>query len=144
MKNLFKIALSSFVFAVSIGLIQPALLQAAPPAPPTPQQQACTGAGGAWDPATSKCASAGGVELLGAGGLVGSIINTLLVIVGAASVIMMIVGGIRYIISSGDQNAVTSAKNTIMYAVIGLVVALLAYALVSFILNGLAPPPPAP
>ena len=46
---------------------------------------------------------------------------------------MMIIGGIRYVISNGDSSQITSAKNTIMYAVIGLVVALLAYAIVNFI-----------
>jgi hypothetical protein len=50
---------------------------------------------------------------------------------------MLIYGGIRYTISGGDSSSVTAAKNTIMYAVIGIVVALLAYAIVNFVLKTL-------
>ena len=51
---------------------------------------------------------------------------------------MVIIGGIRYVISAGDQNAVTAAKNTILYAIMGLVIAMLAYALVRFIVSALS------
>ena len=61
------------------------------------------------------------------------ITNILLFLVGAISVIMLIIGGIRYVISGGDQNQVTSAKNTILYAIVGIVVAFLAYAAVNFV-----------
>jgi len=61
------------------------------------------------------------------------ITNILLFLVGAISVIMLIIGGIRYVISGGDQNQVTSAKNTILYAIVGIVVAFLAYSAVSFV-----------
>jgi multisubunit Na+/H+ antiporter MnhB subunit len=59
----------------------------------------------------------------------------LLFIIGAISVIMLIIGGIRYVVSGGDSSAVTSAKNTILYAIVGIIVALLAYALVNFVLT---------
>lgn len=65
------------------------------------------------------------------------IINTILVILGIVAVIMIIVGGFRYVLSGGDASNVTAAKNTIMYAVIGLIVAVLAYAIVNFVLNSL-------
>ncbi|MNY57155.1 hypothetical protein D3C86_1933160 [compost metagenome] len=48
---------------------------------------------------------------------------------------MIIVSGIRYATSNGDSSAVTSAKNTLMYSVIGLIVAILAYAIVNFVLK---------
>ena len=64
-----------------------------------------------------------------------TITNVLLFLIGAISVIMLIIGGIRYTISNGDSGAVTSAKNTILYAIIGLVVAILAYALVNFVIT---------
>ena len=54
---------------------------------------------------------------------------------GAISVIMIIVGGIRYATSQGDQTQMQSAKNTILYAVIGVVVAIAAYAIVSFVVT---------
>lgn len=65
------------------------------------------------------------------------VVNVMLYIIGVLSVIMIIFGGIKYVISAGDSSKVTSAKNTIMYAVIGLAVALLAYAIVNFVLTAL-------
>jgi cytochrome bd-type quinol oxidase subunit 2 len=67
--------------------------------------------------------------------LFGLIANTLIFLVGAVSVIMMILGGLRYVISNGDQKNVTAAKDTIFYAVIGLVVALASYAVVHFVIQ---------
>lgn len=64
--------------------------------------------------------------------------NVLLFIIGAVSVIMLIIGGIRYTISQGDSSAVTSAKNTILYSIVGLVVAILAYAAVNFVIGNFA------
>lgn len=63
------------------------------------------------------------------------VVNILLFLLGAIAVIMIIIGGIRYATANGDQSAVTSAKNTILYAVIGLIVAILAYAIVNFVLD---------
>jgi hypothetical protein len=71
----------------------------------------------------------------GEGGVFQTITNVLLFIIGAISVIMLIIGGIRYVVSGGDSSAVTSAKNTILYAIVGIIVALLAYALVNFVLT---------
>ena len=51
---------------------------------------------------------------------------------------MLIIGGIRYVISGGDQAQVTAAKNTILYAIVGIVVAFLAYAAVNFVTQALA------
>lgn len=65
--------------------------------------------------------------------LFATIANILLFLVGAVAVIMLIVGGFRYVTSNGDQNSVTAAKNTILYAIIGIVVAFLAYAAVNFV-----------
>lgn len=66
---------------------------------------------------------------------VGTITDVLLFIVGAIAVIMIVVGGLRYVLSGGDSNAVSSAKNTILYAVVGLIVALLAYAIVRWVVG---------
>ena len=64
-----------------------------------------------------------------------TITNIMFFIIGAVSVIMLIYGGIRYTTSGGNANNVTAAKNTIMYSIIGLVVAILAYAIVRFVVN---------
>lgn len=70
-----------------------------------------------------------------ASGFVGKLVNALLFIVGALSVIMIIVGGILYATSQGDSGSVTKAKNTILYSVVGLVVSFLAYAIVNWVLQ---------
>lgn len=67
--------------------------------------------------------------------LVTVIINILSVVVGIIAVIMIIVAGLRYITSGGKQESVTGAKNTILYAVIGLVIVALAQIIVHFVLN---------
>jgi hypothetical protein len=67
--------------------------------------------------------------------LIHTVINLLSLVVGVVAVIMIIVGGLRYITSGGSDTGVTSAKNTILYAVIGLIIVALAQLLVRFILN---------
>lgn len=62
------------------------------------------------------------------------IINVALGIIGFIAVAMIIVGGVQYTTSAGDAARVTKAKNTILYGVVGLVIALLAFAIVNFIL----------
>lgn len=74
-------------------------------------------------------------DLFGETGIFRTITNVLLFLIGAVSVIMLIIGGIRYTISGGDSTAVTAAKNTILYAVIGIIVSLLAYAVVNFVIG---------
>lgn len=70
--------------------------------------------------------------------IITTVINAFSLIVGVASVIMIIIGGLRYIISGGEAGNVTSAKNTILYAIIGLVVVALAQFIVKFVLGKVA------
>ena len=77
----------------------------------------------------------GGTTCGGGQGIFKTITNVLLFLIGAISVIMLIIGGIRYVVSGGDSSAVTGAKNTILYAIVGIVVAILAYALVNFVIG---------
>lgn len=74
-------------------------------------------------------------NLFGAGGIFQQITNILLFLIGVLSVIMMIIGGMRYVLSGGNKDAVTSAKNTILYAIVGLIVAILAFAIVDFVIR---------
>jgi hypothetical protein len=67
--------------------------------------------------------------------LVKLIINIFSVIVGIVAVIMIIFGGFKYITSGGDSSSVTGAKNTILYAIIGLVVVAMAQFIVRFVLQ---------
>jgi hypothetical protein len=90
-------------------------------------------ASGAAGGAACSAPTAYKASLFGDGSLFQTISNTLIFLVGAVSVIMLIIGGFRYVISQGESGAVTSAKNTILYAIIGIVVAILAYAAVAYV-----------
>lgn len=84
-----------------------------------------------------------GCELTGtcAGGesditsVITTVVDILSLIVGAVSVIMIIIGGLRYITSGGDSGNVASAKNTIIYAIVGLVIVLFAQIIVNFVIT---------
>lgn len=69
--------------------------------------------------------------------LIKNIINVVLGVVGIIAVVMMIMGGISFITSQGDAGKVTKARNTILYGVVGLIVALLAFAIVNFVLTNI-------
>lgn len=63
------------------------------------------------------------------------VINVFSLIVGVAAVIMIILGGFKYITSGGNDGSIAGAKNTILYAIIGLVVVALAQVIVKFVLS---------
>ena len=67
--------------------------------------------------------------------IVTTIVNILSWIVGVVSVVMIIIGGFRYIISGGEQKSVTDAKNTILYAIVGLIIVALAQIIVHFVVK---------
>lgn len=62
-------------------------------------------------------------------------LNILTVVVGIIAVVMIVYGGFRYVTSGGDATRVASAKNTLMYAIIGLIIAVLAQVIVKFVLK---------
>lgn len=66
--------------------------------------------------------------------LMTNIINTILLVLGMIAVLMIIIGGIRYTTSNGESAQITAAKNTILYSVVGLVIAILSFAIVNFVL----------
>ncbi|MBR2989593.1 hypothetical protein IKF40_01525 [Candidatus Saccharibacteria bacterium] len=76
-------------------------------------------------------------DLIGPDGVFTQVTNTVLYIVGIVSVVMLIYGGLRYVISGGDSKKVTDAKNTILYAIIGLIISILAFAIVNFVINAI-------
>ncbi len=99
--------------------------------------QGCLAGGTNLDAGTGTNCPTGGVS----GGttkvntLITDIVNIFSAVVGIVSVIMIIFGGFKYITSGGDTGNVSSAKNTIVYAVIGLVVVAMAQFIVQFVLN---------
>ncbi len=62
-------------------------------------------------------------------------INVILYVTGVAAVIMIVIGGLRYVLSGGDSSSTKGAKDTILYAVVGLIVAIIAYAIVNFVVG---------
>ena len=95
--------------------------------------QACSGAA---DSAVCK-SKAEGTNRQDAATKVGNVINIILLILGIMAVIMIIYGGFRYVLSNGDEAGVKSGRNTILYAVIGLIVAIMSYGIVSFVISRL-------
>ncbi len=77
-------------------------------------------------------------ELIGADGVINKFTNIALYAVGLIAVFMLIWGGLRYILSGGDSKKITDAKNTILYAILGLIIAFFAYAIVNFVLNSIS------
>jgi len=86
--------------------------------------------------------SARGVDqatsLFGASGIFTTVTNVMLFAVGAISVIMIIIGGLRYVVSGGNAANVSTAKNTILYAIVGVIVSILAYAMINFVISSFA------
>lgn len=121
------IAIGALVFVAGVFL-SPQLVLAEPINPADSIKQGVNGAGGT---------SAGG-NALNRG--IKTVVNILLFIIGAIAVIMVVIGGLRYTLSGGDASAVSAAKNTILYAIVGLVVAILAYAIVNFVVDAFIKP----
>jgi hypothetical protein len=121
---------AAFVFAL-VALF-------APVAPSANAQAACSDGASGGAQAGINCARGEGTpgQLFdGPDSIFTTIVNVLLFLIGAISVIMLIYGGIRYTTSGGNSASVTAAKNTIMYAIIGLIIAFLAFAVVNWVLG---------
>lgn len=113
-------------FALLVGLLVPATLPVSVGAQISQESKdaACQGLGG--------CDGTSGGSVAG---LVSRAVEILSWIIGVVAVIMVIVGGFKFVVSAGDANGVKSARSTIIYALVGLVVAALAQILVRFVLT---------
>lgn len=95
------------------------------------KKQACEATGGTWSGgACNKRATNSAIN-----STIRNVINIFSVIVGVVAVFMVIIGGFKYVTSNGDSSQITSAKNTIIYAIVGLVVVAIAQILVRFVLT---------
>lgn len=79
-----------------------------------------------------------GRKIDGDSGLVKSVVNILLWVIGILSIIMIIFSGIRYVTSAGDASKTKAAQNTLIYSVVGLIVAIMAWAIVDLVVNKFA------
>ncbi len=80
-----------------------------------------------------------GSKLFGANSFWTKLINTMIFIVGTVAVLMIVVGGMRYVLSGGDASSTKSAKDTILYSIIGVIIAIMSYAIVNFVVVKLVP-----
>ena len=119
----------AFAFSAA-ALTSPVLVSAA-----DIQNNLCSGADQIQLGGGSNCATATAGSEDNLNSLITNIVNIFSVVVGIIAVIMIIYGGFRYITSGGDSNPVGSAKNTIIYAIIGLVIVALAQIIVRFVLS---------
>ncbi len=71
-------------------------------------------------------------------GDVAALLNAVYIVAGIVAVIAIVVGGVRYVVSNGDAAGVKAAKNTIMYAVAGLIVVIAAAAITDFVIKNVA------
>ena len=124
--NKLKYALMAFLPVLAIGTV--ALSPVAPSVSADAAEQAKTGL-------TENASSAQSKSLFGSDSIASTIINTMLFLVSLLAVVMIIYSGIRYVTAHGDKSQVESAKNTLIYSVVGLIVAIVAYALVSWVLD---------
>lgn len=76
-------------------------------------------------------------QIDGNNGVIRTVSNILIWVVGIVSVIMIMWSGFKYITAAGDTSKVASAKNSLIYAIVGLIVAIMAYAIVNFIMDRL-------
>lgn len=97
--------------------------------------QIAAGSSAASGDANTDCANSGAGSQEGIGKLASNVVNIFSFVVGAIAVIMIIYGGFRYITSGGASEGVSTAKNTLIYAIVGLIIVALAQILVHFVLN---------
>lgn len=71
------------------------------------------------------------------GGVLKNVISILLYVAGTIAVIMIIVGALRYITSDGDSSKASQARLTVIYALVGLVIAVMSFGIVNFVIGRL-------
>lgn len=129
-----KLVILASILALAVPALAPVAVSAAGN-PSLVDNNLCNGSNFniSTDSAGSTCptdSSTGGIN-----GLLRKAVNVISAVVGVIAVIMIIVGGFKYITSGGDSNNVSGAKNTIIYAIIGLIIVALAQVIVHFVLN---------
>ncbi len=137
-KRLLVAMVAVLTLALNIGGIVGGLSLASAQSTVTPKQAACEGValtGG------GTCSDVGpdgkSVTESKVNGTIALIINIFSLVVGVTAVIMVMIGGFKYVTSSGDSASVNSAKNTILYAIVGLIIVALAQIIVQFVLSKL-------
>lgn len=124
-KSLF---ITAFLVLLSVIMSTPKLQAAGP------LDEICSGSG---KTSTACKSNTNENPLVGPKGILTKVVEIIIIITGVASIVVIMIGGFKYMTSTGDPNKTKSAKDTILYAVIGLVIAVMAQGIVSFVLNKL-------
>lgn len=130
MKRLKSLILKAFAVSLLLAPALPATVMAQ-----DIEGSLCDGANLSFDGSGPGCDDTAGGSV---DDVIANVINIFSVVVGVVSVIMIIVGGFQYITSGGDSSKVGNAKNTILYAIIGLVIVAFAQIIVNFVLTQVA------
>ena len=136
-KIIYSAVLANLLFPVLASARGIAVLSLDPDDPvpvPSNSQFSCSGLGGIVKQIFSACGPAGATT---ASELILGVINILLAIVGILAVLFVIIGGIRYITAHGNEEQAEGAKKTILHAVIGVVLVILSFAIITIIANAL-------
>jgi hypothetical protein len=139
LKNNIVMIVMGVVLALTAAVAVPVTSHAQTKA--NPQQAVCSGANNlelTTSPGAGQCQANSTATTGGLNNLIAKIINVFSVLVGVVAVVMIIYGGFRYITSGGDSNNIGTAKNTILYAIIGLIIVALAQLIVKFVLGSAA------
>lgn len=132
--KLLLVSVASAVFAVASPFALTTAVHAQSTVGTDPiSQSLCQGINGATstDITDTNCNAEAGTSTIN--NIIKQVVNIFSLVVGVVAVIMIIVGGLKYITSGGDSSSVSSAKNTILYAIIGLVIVALAQFIVRFV-----------
>jgi hypothetical protein len=105
----------------------------------SPLQQACS-AGGSTSGASVCQDQSGSNTFYGPNGILDKIINLFSIVIGIVAVFAIMVAGFIYVTSGGDSAKVNTAKNTILYVVVGLVIVAIAQVIEAFVINNLGNP----
>lgn len=139
MKLVSKLQSALLASAMFFGLVAVPLVVASAPASAAPSISQCVKTGASLENLdnlnSGNCPGGSASASVKIGDVIRKIINFFSVIVGAVSVIMVIWGGFKYVTSGGESNNVSSAKNTIIYALVGLIIVALSQFIVQFVLD---------
>jgi hypothetical protein len=126
-------------YAVALALVAsfaaPALVPVAASADTNTSNKLCQGANLALGNGADNTTCSTDASNNSLGNIATRVVNLLSLVVGVIAVIMIIIGGLRYIISGGESSNVSGAKNTLIYAIVGLIIVALAQFIVHFVIN---------
>jgi cellobiose-specific phosphotransferase system component IIC len=127
-----NIKIATIIFAIfSIFIITPQIVSAAPQC----------GSGQVYNKSLKLCetkVTSGNLPKVDANqSTIKNILSIVIGILGAITLLMVVLSGFRYVLSNGEPEKIAKAKNALIYALIGLIIALSAQAIVSFIVKGI-------